>query len=132
MHNDRVIARINKKAVGGKRSEGEIIKIVKRANKTVVGTFESSKNFGFVIPDDKRISGDIYLSLIHISPCTITPHWQIKKGDIVNLSVLCMGSHTGTHIDAPNHFIDQGKTIEELPLALPMKCSTGNSSMVLP
>lgn len=61
MHNDRVIARINKKAVGGKRSEGEIIKIVKRANKTVVGTFESSKNFGFVIPDDKRISGDIYI-----------------------------------------------------------------------
>jgi arylformamidase len=49
-------------------------------------------------------------------PCTITPHWQIKKGDIVNLSVLCMGSHTGTHIDAPNHFIDQGKTVEELPI----------------
>lgn len=61
MHNDRVIARINRKAVGGKRSEGEIIKIVKRANETVVGTFESSKNFGFVIPDDKRISKDIYI-----------------------------------------------------------------------
>ncbi len=61
MHNDIVIARINKKAVGGRRSEGEIIRIVKRANKTVVGTFESSRNFGFVIPDDKRIFGDIYI-----------------------------------------------------------------------
>ncbi|HHX18110.1 MAG TPA: ribonuclease R [Clostridium sp.] len=61
MHNDRVIVRINKKAIGGKRSEGEVIKIVKRANETVVGTFESSKHFGFVIPDDRRISGDIFI-----------------------------------------------------------------------
>ncbi|MDQ2087286.1 ribonuclease R [Herbivorax sp. ANBcel31] len=61
MHNDRVIARINKKAIGGKRSEGEIIKIVNRVNKTVVGTFESSKHFGFVVPDDRRISGDIFI-----------------------------------------------------------------------
>jgi len=57
MHKDRVIARINKKGIGDKRAEGEIIKIVKRANKTVVGTFESSKYFGFVVPDDPRISG---------------------------------------------------------------------------
>ncbi|NLD45956.1 MAG: ribonuclease R [Clostridiaceae bacterium] len=61
MHKDRVVARINKKVIGDKRAEGEVIKIVKRANTTVVGTFESSKYFGFVIPDDKRISGDIFI-----------------------------------------------------------------------
>ena len=61
MHNDRVIARINKKVIGDKRAEGEIIKILERANKTVVGTFESSKYFGFVVPDDRRISGDIFI-----------------------------------------------------------------------
>ncbi len=61
MHKDRVIARINKKVIGDKRAEGEIIKIVKRANKTVVGTFESSKYFGFVVPDDTRISGDVFI-----------------------------------------------------------------------
>lgn len=61
MHNDRVIARINKKAIGERRSEGEIIRIIKRANLTVVGTFESSRYFGFVIPDDSRISGDIFI-----------------------------------------------------------------------
>lgn len=61
MHKDRVIARINKKVIGDKRAEGEIIKIINRANTTVVGTFESSKYFGFVIPDDKRISGDIFI-----------------------------------------------------------------------
>lgn len=29
---------------------------------------------------------------------------------------ITMGTHTGTHVDAPRHFIQQGKTIEELPL----------------
>lgn len=61
MHNDRVIARVNKKVIGDKRAEGEIIRIIKRANNTVVGTFESSKYFGFVVPDDPRISGDIFI-----------------------------------------------------------------------
>ena len=61
MHNDRVIARVNKKVIGDKRAEGEIIKIIHRANKTVVGTFESSRYFGFVVPDNNRISGDIFI-----------------------------------------------------------------------
>ncbi|RCX18402.1 RNAse R [Anaerobacterium chartisolvens] len=61
MHNDRVIARISKKTTADKRSEGEIIRILKRANNTVVGTFEKSKYFGFVVPDNARISGDIFI-----------------------------------------------------------------------
>ncbi|MCT4563862.1 MAG: ribonuclease R [Maledivibacter sp.] len=61
MHNDRVIARIEKGIIDGKRSEGEIIRILDRANKEIVGTFESSKNFGFVVSDDKRINYDIYI-----------------------------------------------------------------------
>ncbi|KNY28473.1 ribonuclease R [Pseudobacteroides cellulosolvens] len=61
MHNDRVIARINKSNTGGKRAEGEVIKILKRANTSIVGTFESSKYFGFVIPDDRRITSDIFI-----------------------------------------------------------------------
>ncbi|HEY9062492.1 MAG TPA: ribonuclease R [Pseudobacteroides sp.] len=61
MHNDRVIARVNKGTAPGKRSEGEILKVLKRANTNVVGTFESSKYFGFVIPDDKRLGADIFI-----------------------------------------------------------------------
>lgn len=61
MHNDRVIARINRNVIGERSAEGEIIRIIERANKTVVGTFESSKYFGFVVPDDRRISGDIFI-----------------------------------------------------------------------
>ncbi|WP_432401584.1 ribonuclease R [Wukongibacter sp. M2B1] len=61
MHNDRVIARMSKKIGQGKRAEGEVIRILFRANKEVVGTYESSKNFGFVVADDKRINYDIYI-----------------------------------------------------------------------
>lgn len=31
-------------------------------------------------------------------------------------SVICMGTHTGTHIDAPAHFIQGGKTLDQFPL----------------
>ncbi len=61
MHNDRVIARVIKKVIGDKRSEGEIIKVIKRANANVVGIYESSRYFGFVIPDDRRVPGDIFI-----------------------------------------------------------------------
>ncbi len=61
MHNDRVIARVNKSVAGGKRAEGEILKILKRANNRVVGTFENSRYFGFVVPDEKKICGDVFI-----------------------------------------------------------------------
>ncbi|THH05469.1 hypothetical protein EW145_g4770 [Phellinidium pouzarii] len=35
-----------------------------------------------------------------------------------NLTSLTLGSHTGTHIDAPYHFLEKGKTIDELDLSL--------------
>ena len=46
--------------------------------------------------------------------------WQsarIADGDICNVSNLKMGVHTGTHIDAPLHFVDGGKTTNEIPLS---------------
>jgi len=61
MHNDRVVARISRSMTEGKRAEGEIIRVLERANKTVVGTFDRSKYFGFVVPDNPRISGDIFI-----------------------------------------------------------------------
>ncbi len=61
MHNDRVIARVTKKVIGDKRAEGEIIKVLKRANSTIVGIYESSRYFGFVVPDDRRVPGDIFI-----------------------------------------------------------------------
>lgn len=61
MNNDRVIARVTVKSIDDAKAEGEIIKIIKRANEKVVGTFESSRYFGFVVPDDRRIPQDIFI-----------------------------------------------------------------------
>ncbi|GAA3319739.1 hypothetical protein GCM10020331_027860 [Ectobacillus funiculus] len=41
--------------------EGTIVRIIERGTKQLVGTYTESKNFGFVIPDDKRIISDIFL-----------------------------------------------------------------------
>lgn len=62
LHGDRVIVRITSKGLSGKKEEGEVIRILERANDTIVGTFESSNNFGFVIPDDSRIAYDVFIS----------------------------------------------------------------------
>ena len=41
---------------------------------------------------------------------------QIASGDNANVSNLCFGAHTGTHVDAPNHFIDGTRRVEDLDL----------------
>jgi ribonuclease R len=61
MHNDRVIVKILREENNGKKCEGEVIRILERGNKTVIGVFENSKNFGFVVPDEKRIHQDVFI-----------------------------------------------------------------------
>ena len=46
----------------------------------------------------------------------ITERLSIAKGDPANVRNLSLGSHTGTHIDAPAHFIDGGPTLDAVPL----------------
>jgi arylformamidase len=48
-------------------------------------------------------------------PPEITPMLQIEKGDAANVSKICMGTHTGTHVDPPVHFIEGGATIDRIP-----------------
>lgn len=49
-------------------------------------------------------------------PIEIEPASRIAQGDAANVSRLHLGSHTGTHIDPPFHFIDGAPTIEKLHL----------------
>jgi len=46
----------------------------------------------------------------------ITPVSRISAGDSANVSLLKFGDHTGTHIDPPFHFLENGLTIDQLPL----------------
>lgn len=60
-HNDRVIARIHGRVRADERPEGEVIRILERANARVVGTFEATRHLAYVVPDDKRLPEDIYV-----------------------------------------------------------------------
>lgn len=45
----------------GPRKEAQVVKIVERGTKTLVGTYEKSKNFGFVVPDNLKLDKDIFV-----------------------------------------------------------------------
>ncbi|MGH8045724.1 MAG: ribonuclease R, partial [Chthoniobacterales bacterium] len=73
MHGDRVVARIitdrpspeswrKPPAPGGvQKREGRVIRILQRANETIVGTLQKSKNFFFVSADDPRFPHNLYV-----------------------------------------------------------------------
>jgi ribonuclease R len=63
MHGDKVVARImhEGRQQRGDAQEARVIKILERANTTIVGTLQSSKNFFYVIPDDSRLQQNIYI-----------------------------------------------------------------------
>jgi arylformamidase len=46
----------------------------------------------------------------------VTPHQRIAEGGSTNVSLLSLGSHTATHVDAPKHLFDGGAGVDELPL----------------
>ncbi len=58
---DTVRVKIYKPKENEKKAEGKIEKIIQREIKEVIGIFQSSKNFGFVVPDDKKIGTDIFV-----------------------------------------------------------------------
>jgi arylformamidase len=50
-----------------------------------------------------------------VPPFEYTQIRDMKKGDRSNLRRLCLGSHFGTHFDAPYHMIADGKKGDEMP-----------------
>ncbi|MFA9424220.1 MAG: ribonuclease R [Sedimentibacter sp.] len=61
MHGDKVIVRPMNVSEDVKSPEGKVIRILERVNSTIIGTFQKSKNFGFVVPDEKKIAQDIFV-----------------------------------------------------------------------
>lgn len=62
MNGDRILVQITREDKNGKKREGEVIQVLERANTKIIGVYEDSKNFGFVIAEDTRISQDIFIS----------------------------------------------------------------------
>lgn len=62
LNEDRVLIKIIEEKNVTKKAEGKIVKIIGREKDTIVGVFQKSKNFGFVVPDDKNFGTDIFIS----------------------------------------------------------------------
>jgi ribonuclease R len=61
VNGDRVIARVEKHKKGGK-TEGSVVRVLKRSRETVVGIYHPTKNYGFVVPEvDLRIHNDFFI-----------------------------------------------------------------------
>src|SRR5258708_1379604 len=66
------------------------------------------------------ISVPLYTGMVHWPdnpPVRIERVLDMDAGDGANVSVLSLGAHTGTHMDAPIHFLPQGAGIDALPLS---------------
>ena len=65
------------------------------------------------------VSVPIYAGMVHFpdNPAIeIDTIFSVERGDLCTVSRLTMGSHTGTHIDAPIHFLRGGAGAEHVPL----------------
>lgn len=60
MHGDKVQVVIDEEN-SGKRAEGVVIRVLTHANEMVVGTYQKGQGFGFVIPDNQKVSTDIFI-----------------------------------------------------------------------
>ena len=61
LNGDTVLIRVLKETSGDRR-EGTVTKIVERGKTSFVGTFQANRGFGFVVPDDKKMSMDIFVA----------------------------------------------------------------------
>jgi len=57
---DKVSVRIISEP-GEKRPEGEVVEIIERGHRKIIGRYEKGKGFGFVIPDNDRLCKDIFI-----------------------------------------------------------------------
>ena len=62
MNGDKILVQITKEDKNGKKREGEVVQILERGTTKIIGVYEDSRNFGFVVAEDTRINQDIFIS----------------------------------------------------------------------
>ncbi|MDY5101526.1 MAG: VacB/RNase II family 3'-5' exoribonuclease, partial [Agathobacter sp.] len=103
MHMDRVAIAVSP-VTTGKRKEGVVLEILERGMKQIVGTYEESKNFGFVVPDNPKFAQDIFIPKEH-SKGAVSGHKVVAE--ITNY-----GDQKGGRRSAPKN--PEGKVVEIL------------------
>ncbi len=133
MDGDKVAVEKVAAASKTRKKEGRIIKILKRANQTIVGTYSHSRNFGFVIPDNKKVFDDIFIpkaknqgakdgqkvvaNITKYAENGKNPEGEIieilgNKGDI-GLDVLCILKKHGIRDEFPDAVINYTNNIPD-------------------
>lgn len=69
LHGDRVLVRIIKPK-GQRKAEGQVLRVLDRKTKTIVGTFETGRSYGKVIPWDKKLQVVPIVSTKHFNGAT--------------------------------------------------------------
>jgi arylformamidase len=67
----------------------------------------------------KDVTAPLHTGMVHWPdnpPVSIERMLDISKGDNANVSAMSMGSHTGTHMDAPVHFLNDGIGLDRMDL----------------
>ena len=133
MHKDKVIVRLEKEASKDHRPEGKVIRILERAQKQVVGTFEDNRSFGFVIPDDTKVANDVFIPKNKIKGAMtghkvvvdITKYPERRKsaeGVVTQIlghkndpgvDILSVIYKHGLHIDFPEEVLEQANRIPD-------------------
>src|SRR5947209_3511053 len=65
------------------------------------------------------VSVTLHTGMVHWPdnpPVKIERFLSIDRGDPANVSAMSLGSHTGTHMDGPVHFIRDGRGLDQMPL----------------
>lgn len=132
MNNDRVMARITSSS-SDKKPEGEIVRIISRANSKIVGVFHQSKDFAFVTPEDTHIGKDIYVmrknfngakdKQVVVVEITVWPDGERKaEGKVVEilgsvgdvgLEILSIIKQHDLPLEFPKEVLDAAKRIPE-------------------
>ncbi len=62
----------------GRSPEGRVVKVIERGTTELVGTFQRSRNFGFVVPDNQKYDSDIFVP-IELSMGAVTGHKVVVR-----------------------------------------------------
>lgn len=133
MNGDKILVQITREDKNGKKREGEVIQIIERGNTKIIGVYEDSKNFGFVVAEDTRINQDIFVpkrdrhgakdgDIVVVKITKWPDKRRSPEGEIIEvlgqkgdkgLDILTIIKKFGLPEEFPQKVLDYANTIEE-------------------
>lgn len=133
LHGDKVQIVLKKEEKDNKRCEGAVVKVLERGTGEIVGTYEKSSGFGFVVPDNQRFLRDIFIQtgnsmgaedgdkvvaeIKDYGSKNKSPEGKIieilGKPQEKGVDVLCVAKSYGLPMEFPERVLNQAERIRE-------------------